>query len=224
MSKRSYHHGNLRPALIKAALRAIAEEGPEKFTLRDVARRAGVSAPAVYRHFEDKDDLLAAVAADCAEHLGAAMVDAVANAPADPLERFRATGIALVRFAVAHPEHFRALNLPGLAERTPAAQRAQEAAWFAEQRRALLAAQEDGLIAQLPVDDIMLAAGAMMSGLAHMIVQGALGPVDDARAIELATIATRALGVGLFPRRETVEDPRGKVRVNPRRSSGKRPR
>jgi AcrR family transcriptional regulator len=216
MPKRAYHHGNLRPALLKAALRAIAEEGPDKFTLRDVARRAGVSAPAVYRHFEDKDDLLAAVAADCSDRLAAAMIDGVASAPPDPLERFRATGIALVRFAVAHPEHFRAMNLPGLAERTPAVQRDKEAAWLAEQRRALAAAQDDGGLAQLPIDDILLAANALMVGLAHMIVEGKLGAVDDARAVELATIATRAIGVGFVPRSEPVQDPRDRVEVAPR--------
>ena len=119
MAKRAYHHGNLRPALIKAALKAIALDGPDRFTLRDVARRAGVSAPAVYRHFESKDALLAAVAADAAERIGTIMADAVANAPDDPIERFRATGIAYVRFAVAHPEHFRALNLPSVRQQTP---------------------------------------------------------------------------------------------------------
>jgi AcrR family transcriptional regulator len=213
MAKRAYHHGNLRPALIKAALRAISEDGPEKFTLREVARRAGVSAPAVYRHFDDKDDLLGAVATECSERLGAAMAEAVATAPADPLERFRATGIALVRFAVANPEHFRALSIPGLVERTPPEQHAKEEAWLAEQRRSLAAAQEAGLLAQLPIDDIMLAAGALMNGLAHMIVEGRLGEVDDVRATELATIATRAIGIGFVPRTESVEDPRGNVFV-----------
>nr|MBA3541734.1 TetR/AcrR family transcriptional regulator [Deltaproteobacteria bacterium] len=108
---RRYHHGNLRETLVKVALRAIAEDGLEGFTLREVARRAGVSAPAVYRHFADKDDLLVAVASECAERLAAVMVEAVERAPAHPLERFRATGIAYVRFAVAHPEHFRAIGV-----------------------------------------------------------------------------------------------------------------
>jgi len=216
MAKRAYHHGNLRAALIKAGLRAIADAGPDGFTLRDVARRVGVSAPAVYRHFRDKEDLLVAIAAECNERLGAMMVEAVANAPADPLERFRATGIAYVRFAVAHPEHFRALSVPGLLERTPPEQRASEEQWHASERRALEDAQAAGLIAPLPLDELLLSAHALMHGLAHTIIEGRLGDVDDARATELAIAVTRAIGVGFVPRTDEVRDPRTDVAVKPR--------
>ncbi|MDQ3364216.1 MAG: TetR/AcrR family transcriptional regulator [Myxococcota bacterium] len=207
-AKPAYHHGKLKPALIAAALRELAHEGPEGFSLRGVARRAGVSAPAVYRHFEDKDALLVAVAAECAERLGAAMVDAVAKAPADPLERFRAVGIALVRFAVAQPEHFRALSVPGLAEKTPPAQRARERAWHEAERAGLAEAQRQGLIADLPLTAIMLTANAAMMGLAHAIIEGRLGEVDDARATELAIAVTGVLGHGFVPRPAALTDPR----------------
>jgi AcrR family transcriptional regulator len=215
MAKRAYHHGNLRSALIKAALRAVADEGPDGFTLRDVARRVGVSPPAVYRHFRDKEDLLVAVAAECAERLAGMMIDAVANAPADPLERFRTTGIAYVRFAVAHPEHFRALAVPGLLERIPAAQRAGEEQWRAHERRVLEGAQAAGMIAPLPLGEILLAANALMHGLAHMIIEGRLGDVDDAKATEFAIAVSRAIGVGFVPRTEAIVDPRGDVAVEP---------
>lgn len=211
-SKRAYHHGNLRDALIAAALRELAQAGPDGFALRSVARRAGVSAPAVYRHFQDKDDLLAAVAIECADRLTAVMTEAVAAAPPDPLERFRATGIAYVRFAVAHPEHFRAMSVPGLLERTPPAQRERVLGWQAAERQALGDAQARGLIADLPLDDILLAASATVCGLAHMIIEGQLGEVDDARATELAIKATAALGAGFWPRRERVDDPLTGVR------------
>ena len=58
---KTYHHGNLREALLKSALRLISEVGPTAFTLREVARRAGVSHNAPYRHFRDRDELMAAV-------------------------------------------------------------------------------------------------------------------------------------------------------------------
>jgi AcrR family transcriptional regulator len=200
-SKRAYHHGNLRPALIAAALREIAHEGPDGFSLRGVARRAGVSAAAVYRHFRDKDDLLVAVAGECADRLGAAMAEAVASAPSDdPLSKFRATGIAFVRFAVAHPEHFRALSVPGLSERTPPEQRASKIAFDRAERQSLAEAQARGLIAALPLDDILVAAASLVRGLAHMIVEGRLGAVDDARATELAIAVTGVIGEGLVPR------------------------
>jgi AcrR family transcriptional regulator len=218
-AKRTYHHGNLRPALVAAALREIAHQGLDRFSLRGVARRAGVSPPAVYRHFEDKDDLLAAVAAECAERMAAAMAAAVASAPDEPLERFRATGIALVRFAVAHPEHFRAMTVAGLSERTPPEHLEAHLAWQAAERRAIAKAQDDGTITALPLDELLLAANALVVGLAHQIVAGNFGPVDDARATELAIAATRVIGVGLIPRTEELRDPRGGLRVK-----GKRPR
>src|SRR5438552_5774014 len=116
-AKRRYHHGNLRAALVKATLRAIAEDGPDGFTLRDVARRAGVSPAAPYRHFKDKDELLAAVAGECATRMAETIDAAVAQAMPHPLDRFRRVGIAYVQFAHSHPEHFRALAIPNVAAR-----------------------------------------------------------------------------------------------------------
>jgi len=211
-TKRAYHHGNLRTALVNAALRELALTGLDGFSLRSVARRAGVSAPAVYRHFQDREDLLVAVAAECAERLAAALTAAVDAASAEPLERFRATGIAYLRFAVAHPDYFHAMSVPGLIERAPPEQRERMTAWRDSERIALVDAQAAGLISSLPIDDILLAASATMNGLAHMILEGQLGEVDDARATELAIIATAALGAGFWPRPEGYEDPLTGVR------------
>jgi AcrR family transcriptional regulator len=205
--KRAYHHGNLRAALIKATLRAIAEDGPEGFTLRDVARRAGVSPAAPYRHFPNKDELLAAVAGECADRLGATIEAALAEASDHPLDQFRHVGIASVQFAAAHPEHFRALNVPGIATRMPAEQRERMETWNAAQRRSLAAAQEAGLIAPIPLDDLLLAAVSLVHGLGTLIVQGQYGEVSPARAKQLAIAATGVLGVGLLPRGGEADDP-----------------
>jgi AcrR family transcriptional regulator len=200
MARRSYHHGNLREALIAAGLRALAEDGASAFSLRDVARRAGVSAAAPYRHFADKDALFAAIAVESLERLRATMDEALATAPADPLARFRATGVAYVRFAVAHPAHFLALCVPGMSERVPDDMKLA----FAERQTAeaaqLHAGQAAGTIAPMPLDALLISARAIVHGLAHMIVQGELGPVDAARAAELAELVTGVLGVGLYPR------------------------
>lgn len=214
-TKKAYHHGNLRAALVAAALKEIARRGPEGFSLREVARRAGVSAPAVYRHFADKDALLGAVAADCSERLGAALQVAVAEVPDDPLEQFRAVGIAYVRFAVEHPEHFRAMAVPNFWERMPADDMQRANAWNVEQYNGIRRAQEAGLIAAIPIDDIMLAASSLVHGLAHQIVEGKLGKVDVARATELAVAATAALGAGLAPRTDEYEDPRTGMKLKP---------
>jgi AcrR family transcriptional regulator len=200
--RHAYHHGNLRQALIDAALVAIAKEGPEAFTLRDAARRAGVSAGAPYRHFRDKEELLAAVAADAAERIGAVMVEAVARAGSEPLARFRATGIAYVRFAVTNPAHFRVMNRPGMAARVPEPQRAAEEAWRQQEYRALAEAQARGEIAAVPLEEIMAAAYCLVHGLAHAIVEGQEGfrGLDADAATAVAMAVTGVFGVGLIPR------------------------
>lgn len=199
-TRKAYHHGNLRSALIAAALKEVAKLGPDGFSLRGVARRAGVSAPAVYRHFADKDALLAAVAAECWERIGAALTAAIAAAPDDALERFRATGVAYVTFAVEHPAHFRALAVPGLFEKMPPEVRERVTAWGAAQRASLAQAQERGEVAPIPLDDIMLAASSLTHGIATQIVEGKFGKVDVARARELALAATAVFGLGIVPR------------------------
>jgi AcrR family transcriptional regulator len=197
---RAYHHGNLREALVTAGMRAVAESGLEQLSLRDVARRAGVTAPAVYRHFTDKDALIEAIAAACADRMFATIGEAIARAANDDaLTRFRAAGVAYVQFAVAHPEHFRAMAVPGLLARLPADHRLHAAK--AGQRADLARGQGAGVIADLPLDELLLAANALVHGLACMIVEGQLGDVGPKRATELAIAVTGVLGCGLFPRR-----------------------
>jgi AcrR family transcriptional regulator len=102
-----YHHGNLKEALLDAAVAMIAETGPRGFTLREAARRAGVSHNAPYRHFRDRNDLLAAVATDGFDRLTRAM--ASAGPKASPLNRLRRSGLAYVDFALRWPQHFAAM-------------------------------------------------------------------------------------------------------------------
>jgi AcrR family transcriptional regulator len=101
--QRPYHHGNLKQELLNTALTLISESGPQGFTLREVARRAGVSHNAPYRHFRDKDDLLAAVAAEGFARLTSAMKRSAARGKT-PLERLRLCGRGYIQFAL--PQHF----------------------------------------------------------------------------------------------------------------------
>ncbi|PWT90726.1 MAG: TetR family transcriptional regulator [Acidobacteria bacterium] len=103
--KQSYHHGNLREALLKAAIGLIAEVGPTAFTLREVARRAGVSHNAPYRHFRAKEDLIAAVATEGFIELKRAMLRETRR-KITVRDRLKYSGIAYVHFAIRHPEHF----------------------------------------------------------------------------------------------------------------------
>jgi AcrR family transcriptional regulator len=106
-AKNSYHHGNLRQNLIDAAIALISEEGISDLSLRQVARRVGVSHNAPYRHFEDKEALLAAVAEQGFEALTVAMETAKQDIPVGTSQSLEAIGIAYVNFAVAKPFHYR---------------------------------------------------------------------------------------------------------------------
>jgi AcrR family transcriptional regulator len=100
-----YHHGNLRETLLRAATGLVGEVGPMAFTLREVARRAGVSHNAPYRHFRDKDDLIAAVASEGYGELTCAM-GAAAGKQARAVDRLKHAGLAYIDFALRRPEHF----------------------------------------------------------------------------------------------------------------------
>lgn len=102
----AYHHGNLRPALISAGLELLEVGGVEALTLRAVARRAGVSHTAPYNHFADRQALLAAVATEGFEELGASIAAATADVTA-PRERLRALARGYLEFPATHPELYR---------------------------------------------------------------------------------------------------------------------
>src|SRR5258706_16100220 len=95
--KAAYHHGDLRPALLRAAEDVMGKQGLEALTLRDVARRAGVSHNAPYRHFKDRNALLAALAEDGFRALGKALEGKSGSL----------MGEAYVRFGLANPARFR---------------------------------------------------------------------------------------------------------------------
>lgn len=105
-NERRYHHGDLRTALITEGLRAVEANGAEALSLREIARAAGVSATAVYRHFPDKRALLAALASEGVRRLGQAQEEAAATA-SSPNDAFVASGKAYVRFALDNPGLFR---------------------------------------------------------------------------------------------------------------------
>jgi AcrR family transcriptional regulator len=200
--KRSYHHRDLRQALLVAALDALPAVGAEHLSLRALARAAGVSEAAPYHHFRDKDDLLGAVAAECSLLLLEALQAAVVEAGDDQRRRFQLTGIAYVRFAVAHPAHFRAMEMPGVAARMPAEVRGKLDAFYQEEERRMRAAQQAGLLAPLAFENLILAATALVHGLAHLIVDGAtpVRPGDVEHAARLARDVTAVFGLGALPR------------------------
>src|SRR5262245_19795243 len=97
--QRGYHHGNLREALIEAARALIAEKGPAGFTFAEAARSAGVSAAALYRHFRDRDALLADVARQGFERFEAVLANGWAGGRPNALQAFNNVGKAYLHFA-----------------------------------------------------------------------------------------------------------------------------
>src|SRR5687768_2538693 len=114
--KRAYHHGDLRQALLDAALPLLRTGGPQALTLRAVARAAGVSQTAPYRHFTDRSALVGAVAEDGFRRLHAELIAAVTSpaktlgkAPETARGGLQAVALAYVRFALAHPAEYRVM-------------------------------------------------------------------------------------------------------------------
>ena len=168
----AYHHGDLRKALLEAAEAVLAERGVEGFTLRECARRAGVSHAAPAHHFGDVTGLLTALAALGFETLTASMREARAGVE-DPRERLRAIGRGYVAFARRYPERFRLVfNWHRLNHDDPALSEAGGAA-FAELETAvrLVTGKPDGpLEGELRVG--VVNAWSAVHGFSHLLLQG----------------------------------------------------
>jgi AcrR family transcriptional regulator len=129
MVTKTYHHGDLRQALIKGALELIRESGAEGLTLREVTRRANVSHTAPYRHFRDKEDLTAAIAEEGFGMLAREMRKA-GEGKGPPRKRLLLGGRAYVAFALKRPEHFKVMFATDLdAKRHPDARKAADEAF-----------------------------------------------------------------------------------------------
>jgi AcrR family transcriptional regulator len=200
--KERYHHGDLRQALLDAALRLISEEGFAALTLREVARRAGVTHAAPYRHFADKEELLGAVALEGFRMMTAAMRERMAREER-LLERFSASGIAYVLFAVEHPAHFRVMFGPHLTRGLdPEAIAHEDADAFGLLVDTIQECQRAGVLGEGEPRDLALSAWSMVHGLASLLVDRRLGEAAQGRAEALAIAQTRVLvtGLGRAPR------------------------
>lgn len=169
---RTYHHGNLRAALIEAGLAALEQSDLADFSLRAVAREVGVSANAAYRHFANKDDLLGAVAAEGFRRF-AAQQAAAAQGAANTLNLQSATAKAYVTFAQAHPALFRLMFSRFLY--ASSSEDLKTAASTAFQLLLQASAQQAGV----PPDSeqalmTAIANWSMVHGLSHLLLDGQL--------------------------------------------------
>lgn len=170
--KSRYHHGNLSQALVEAALAVVEAEGAAALSLRDVARQVGVSAAAVYRHFADKEALLAEVAAEGFAALNRAFAEALAAAPEQPELRLLALGEAYVRFGRGRPGLYRLMfgSPPGPIT-NPRLQQESQQAFFAL-LNGLAAVEPQAGPAQLTAAAV--AAWSLVHGYVHLGLEGQL--------------------------------------------------
>ncbi|WP_431676535.1 TetR/AcrR family transcriptional regulator [Kitasatospora sp. KL5] len=205
MEKRTYHHGNLREALVTAGVALARAGGPSAVVLRAVSREAGVSHNAAYRHFADHRELLAAVAARCMEQLGLLMVrrtDQVAEDEPVPRAwaRLAAIGRAYVDFAVTEHGWFRTA-FSGAAAHGGGLPRPDPGAGSTDPYT-LLAARLDELVevGAIPPErrpGAEYAAWSAVHGLADLLVDGPLHdlPADEVRLAVETVLATVARGL-----------------------------
>lgn len=203
--RRGYHHGNLREALIEAALDLIAKKGPAGFTFADAARSAGVSAAAPYRHFRDRDALLADVARRGFELFAAHLDHAWEGGRPDPFTAFENVGRAYLAFARDEPAYYSAMFETGLSlDEDPGLRE------FAERGFAVLRKASEALCARLPAEKrppslmISLHVWALSHGIASLFGRGDGGrrrlPMTPEDLLEAGVlIYLRGLGVLASP-------------------------
>jgi AcrR family transcriptional regulator len=198
----TYHHGDLRRALIEAAFRAIGRGRVDEVSLRALARAMGVSPRAPYRHFANKEELLAAVAVEGFRLWASFSSARLAAAGSDPRARLRAASEAYVLFAVEHPAAFRVMYAPyaTVNESAPELLRARAEA-HEPMMKMIAGAQEVGAIRDGDPMQLALGVWSMMHGLSVLLIEGQLGRFDrPIRAAYLAELVARLLYEGLMPR------------------------
>ncbi len=200
-SPRGYHHGNLKEALLRAALELIAEKGPAGFTFAEAARWAGVSPAAPYRHFRDRDELMANVALRGFEQFEVALRRAWNSGRPDVLTALDRFGKAYLGFARAEPAYYSAMFEAGIpVSASPELRDAGERAF------AVLREAAEALCAQMPPNDrppalmVALHLWAMAHGVASLFGRGDAArrslPMSPEELLEANTlIYLRGLGV-----------------------------
>lgn len=203
----TYHHGELRRALIDKALETLQRYGTQALSLRGLARATGVSAMAPYAHFANRTDLLAAVAAEGFRRLQDDKVEALGQSGRDPADALASGTAAYVAFVIANPALYRLMNGPEFADRTAYPELVEAAA--------TPAASLIALVQRMMPDDTREAVSVkaqIVWGLAHGIGTLALDDqlAADAAA-ELAANGARQLIAGwtAMPETSTPSTPRG---------------
>ncbi len=170
----AYHHGNLRQALIDATIQLVEEGGPESVSVREAAKRAGVSPGAPFRHFNSKTALLTAVAEQAMSHFRSEISNAVDGAASDdPIERFALIGGAYLRWAFQNPTYFQIISTRSLLDWDGSLSlRRDNNAVRALLENSMSEAQKYGMLRSSNIIETQIAARALVYGLARMHIDG----------------------------------------------------
>jgi AcrR family transcriptional regulator len=188
----SYHHGDLRKALLQAALELVHEKRSTHFSLRDLAERVGVTQPAIYRHFTDLDHVLSTLCRDGFDAFEKIERQVLARS-SDPWLRLRGLIRAYIRFATNNPAYFRIMFDSGFANRPENIGRARPTFQYLVDVIAKIGGSHDGAFEKA------VAIWASMHGLSALMLSGQLGGVlkKPARAARLERTVTELIERGL---------------------------
>jgi len=217
-TRTSYRHGNLREALIEAAIQLVEEVGPENVSVREAAKRAGVSPGAPFRHFENKTALMTAVAEQAMGLFRAAVVNAVEAVPAnDPIGRFAAVGSAYLHWAIHNPTHFQIISTRSLIDwGSSQSLREDNKVVRMLMEQAIADAMEQGKLRSSNIAQIHIAGRAIVYGLARMYIDGHFAQwAVDGQAAENTVQSVLKEFISLLGNAETT--PLNEVRAAPKR-------
>lgn len=198
-SKAAYHHGDLPHALIEAAQRLIESGGYARLTLRETAQAAGVSVAAPYRHFADREALLAAVLAKGFGEL-ARRTDSARRAAPDAMAGLLAVGLAYVAFAADHPSIYRLMFGPECDKSAHPELMAAGHSALAVLLDAVAACKAAGLIGNADVQQVALAGWSLSHGLASLHADGILAATMPGDLDAIARTLMLMLVDGVRPR------------------------
>jgi AcrR family transcriptional regulator len=170
--KKSYHHGDLKNALIKAGADILSREGVSALSLRKVAHKAGVSHAAPYAHFADKQALIAAISTEGYKKLYEEIAHVAGQYQADPLRRFVEASWAYVQFALDEPDQFK-VTLSGMIEKE------QDYPAFVETARQTFSlvvdivaqCQQAGILRSGPADLVAVSAWSLIHGFVTLLLE-----------------------------------------------------
>lgn len=202
MTKRGYHHGNLRQALVEAALELIAQRGPTGFTLSEAAKHAGVTPAAVYRHFDGREALIAEAALQGYEIFADLMEFAYDKGKPTALAAFEATGRAYLAFARKYPGHYVAMFESGVSvNANPDLARVAERSRSVLEQAAMELAQHIPPAKRPPAAMVSAHIWALSHGVVELFARGSPGtqaPYPPEDLLETG-VGIYLRGLGLIP-------------------------